>query len=302
MILMTVVFLWLGNMTMGQENCASLQKTYDDSQSLADDCIFIAENSCTSEKQKVKNANQHLTECRISDCANNEDLLSDIESELSDAEYNLQQCEINARGECAALEFTALQNRQQLDNCETAWAEQSWWPTWENSEPLATDEWWTDTWWTDRGSSANDCPDLSWWVLRKNWLWCECPLAGGIAQTPIEWKCVPCNTEWVCCGISLNTSIPFIGNCIEDDSANKGVGETNVTGETAFPVLMWSLTKILVSVILIISFVLIIVGGIMIATGNPAEGKKMIIKVVIGIALLGASGVILRLINPNFFG
>jgi len=40
----------------------------------------------------------------------------------------------------------------------------------------------------------------------------------------------------------------------------------------------------------------------MIATGNPSEGKKMIIKVVIGIALLGASGVILRLINPNFFG
>jgi len=53
---------------------------------------------------------------------------------------------------------------------------------------------------------------------------------------------------------------------------------------------------------LIVSFVLIIVGGIMIATGNPSGGKKMIMKVVVGIALLGASGVILRLINPNFFG
>lgn len=114
--------------------------------------------------------------------------------------------------------------------------------------------------------------------------------------------CKPCSDPWVCCGISLNTSIPFIGNCIEDNKDDQGVGETNVTGETAFPVLMWSLTKILVTVILIVSFVLIIVGGIMIATGNPADGKKMIIKVVIGIALLWASGVVLRLINPNFFG
>ncbi|MEI6118918.1 MAG: hypothetical protein WCP92_07000 [bacterium] len=62
------------------------------------------------------------------------------------------------------------------------------------------------------------------------------------------------------------------------------------------------MTKILVTLILITSFVLIIIGGIMIATGNPSGGRKMIMNVVIGIALLGASGVILRLINPNFFG
>jgi hypothetical protein len=48
--------------------------------------------------------------------------------------------------------------------------------------------------------------------------------------------------------------------------------------------------------------VLIIIWGIMISTGDPAWGKKLIIKVVMGIALLGASWVILRLINPNFFG
>ncbi|MEI7919487.1 MAG: hypothetical protein WCH65_04760 [bacterium] len=45
----------------------------------------------------------------------------------------------------------------------------------------------------------------------------------------------------------------------------------------------------LVTVILIVSFVLILIGGIMITTGNPSGGKKMIINVVIGIALLGAS-------------
>ncbi|MFA6255954.1 MAG: hypothetical protein WC606_02110 [Candidatus Absconditabacterales bacterium] len=115
--------------------------------------------------------------------------------------------------------------------------------------------------------------------------------------------CKKCSDPGVCCGISLNTSVPFIGNCIEDTNANVGVGEeTGVTGATAFPVLMGSLTKILVTVILILSFVLIVIGGIMIATGNPSGGKKMIMKVVIGIAILGASGVILRLINPNFFG
>lgn len=80
-----------------------------------------------------------------------------------------------------------------------------------------------------------------------------------------------------------------------------GDDEQAVTSEDAFPVLMGSLTQILVTIILIVSFVLIIIGGIMISTGNLSGGKSLIIKVVIGIALLGASGVILRLINPNFF-
>ena len=113
--------------------------------------------------------------------------------------------------------------------------------------------------------------------------------------------CQPCNKKWVCCGIQLNTSVPFIGKCIEDTTGNVGPDETGVTWNNAFPVLMSSLTQILVTIILILSFVLIVIGGIMIATGNPSWGKKLIIKVVIGIALLGASGVILRLINPNFF-
>lgn len=44
----------------------------------------------------------------------------------------------------------------------------------------------------------------------------------------------------------------------------------NVTESTAFPILMGSLMKILITVILIVSFILIIVGGILIATGNPS--------------------------------
>ncbi len=118
----------------------------------------------------------------------------------------------------------------------------------------------------------------------------------------VDGTCKSCSDEWVCCGISLNTSVPFIGKCIESEKNYTSPGETWVTWEEAFPVLMWSLTKMLVTVILIVSFVLILIGGIMITTGNPSGGKKMIINVVIGIALLGASWVILRLINPNFFG
>ncbi|HMS91018.1 MAG TPA: hypothetical protein PKC87_02270 [Candidatus Absconditabacterales bacterium] len=147
-----------------------------------------------------------------------------------------------------------------------------------------------------QGSTENCLPSENEYITTLG----TCDCTGGYKR--INTVCTPCSDPNVCCGISLNTSIPFIGNCIEDSSANRGPGETSVTGATAFPVLMGSLTKILVTFILIISFVLIIIGGIMIATGNPSGGKKMIIKVVTGIALLGASGVILRLINPNFFG
>ncbi len=51
---------------------------------------------------------------------------------------------------------------------------------------------------------------------------------------------------------------------------------------------------------------MILAGGVMIASagdnsGRAGEGKKLIVGVIIGFAVLGASGVILRLINPNFF-
>lgn len=126
--------------------------------------------------------------------------------------------------------------------------------------------------------------------------WCDC----------VEWfkqvgsECKSCTLEDVCCGVELNTKVPFIGDCIEDEKYTND--PTSVSQEEAFPVLMSSLTQMLVTIILIVSFVLIIIWGIQIATGNPSGGKKMIIKVVVAIAILWASGVILRLINPNFFG
>lgn len=155
-------------------------------------------------------------------------------------------------------------------------------------------DWWI---WCCPMAAGTTCLSPHWWEVNALWF-CACPTWFKNVNN----ECKHCSDPNVCCGISLNTSIPFIGNCIEDNFANRGPGETSVTWATAFPVLMWSLTKILVTFILIISFVLIIVGGIMIATGNRKWWMDMIRKVVIGIALLGASGVILRLINPNFFG
>jgi hypothetical protein len=115
------------------------------------------------------------------------------------------------------------------------------------------------------------------------------------------WKttCELCSLEKVCCGTKLNTKIPFIGDCIESSTQASG---SVITETTAFPILVTALVKILISVILIASFVLIVAAGVMIATGDSKWGKDMIVKVAIGLAILGASGVILRLINPNFFG
>lgn len=144
-----------------------------------------------------------------------------------------------------------------------------------------------------QGDLAND-PNA---ITSSIGIWCVCK----------DWwkrvgkQCKDCSLPDVCCGVELNTNVPFIGKCLEDEQYAEQ-DPTVVSQERAFPVLMGSLTQILVTVILIVSFVLIVVGGIMIATGNPKGGKDLLMKVVIGIALLGASWVILRLINPNFFG
>jgi len=107
----------------------------------------------------------------------------------------------------------------------------------------------------------------------------------------------------VCNGVKLNTNVPFIGDCIE---FGEGDGSTNVTKDTAFPILMGAMAQILVTVILVFSFVMIIVAGVMMSSsGGEAtrfnDGKKLIMKVIAGLALLWASWVILKLINPSFF-
>ncbi len=111
----------------------------------------------------------------------------------------------------------------------------------------------------------------------------------------------PGETEYCSCiaegGIKLNTNVPFVGKCINKDNSSSA----GSSASTAFTDLIGGLSKIVVTVILIVSLMFVIIGGVQRASGNPWEGKKKIIKVAIGLAILGASGAILRLINPNFF-
>ena len=163
-----------------------------------------------------------------------------------------------------------------------------------------------------------DATNGMWWTLTcpKEW---ETPVTINGSQTCV---CDPSYIDlktgkYQCCGIKLLTSVPFIGKCIymisdADKQALWAKATANpdaltISEDTAFPRLMLWLTKILVTVILLASFIAIIVAGVMMAASGTGEEwyskwKTIIGSVIAALALLGASGVILRLINPNFFG
>lgn len=168
------------------------------------------------------------------------------------------------------------------------------------------------------------------WVIHWAW-WTNC--VSQWCEVDENWSCINCQTDTTSddcsppescegettneeedcsdckCGIKLNTSVPFIWNCIQiarEDTTNNDTNTTIVTKQNAFPVLMWALSKIVVTAILVFSFVLIIVAGVMMASsggdsGRFSDGKKLIWKVIVWLALLWASWVILKLINPSFF-
>ena len=105
------------------------------------------------------------------------------------------------------------------------------------------------------------------------------------------------NGVW-CKWVKLNTNLPFLWNCIGDGN---GVNQLN-----AFPIMIKGLMKIIISIVLVMSFLMIVAGGVMMTTagyesGNFAKWKGMITSVAKALAMLGASWVILKLINPNFF-
>lgn len=91
-------------------------------------------------------------------------------------------------------------------------------------------------------------------------------------------------------GIKLNTDFPFVGRCIEK-SSDGGV----ITG------IAWAFTNIFLTLIITVAFGMVIRAGVQFAMNNPAGGRKTIINVIIAFAALGSLGIILRLINPNFF-
>ena len=103
-----------------------------------------------------------------------------------------------------------------------------------------------------------------------------------------------------CKGVKLNTNLPFLWKCI--GVSNSG----SVNQLNAFPIMIKGLMKIIISIVLVTSFLLIVAGGVMMASWgyratNFSDGKAMITTVAQALAMLGASGVILKLINPNFF-
>ena len=105
--------------------------------------------------------------------------------------------------------------------------------------------------------------------------------------------------KW-CCGIKLNTNFPIIWNCIS-------LSEWQANPTNVFPAMMRALTRIIMSVILVVCFIMIIIAWIMRAwagedSSKKTAAKKIIERVAITILLLWFSWAILRLINPNFFG
>ena len=101
------------------------------------------------------------------------------------------------------------------------------------------------------------------------------------------------NKWWKCDWIKLNTKFPIIWNCIE----TKG----NINPTNAFPTMLWAITKIIMSIILVVCFIMIIWAGILWASDNPKDAKPLFKKVAITLLLLWLSWVILKLVNPNFF-
>lgn len=100
-----------------------------------------------------------------------------------------------------------------------------------------------------------------------------------------------------CDGIKLNTKFPIIWDCISTKKSDWATTSTEV-----FPVMMWALTKIVITLILVVCFILVIVAWIKRSSDDPKTAKSILTKVAVTILLLWFSGVILRLINPNFFG
>ncbi len=116
-------------------------------------------------------------------------------------------------------------------------------------------------------------------------------------------SCPPKDSQEAKGYIYLNTNIPFVGQCIKK-TADPDPNDS--TAWNSFGLLLGGMMKIAMTVVLIIAFLAVLVAWVMMAagwmdSGLVAKGKKLIISVVIGILLLGASGIILNLVNPNFF-
>lgn len=103
--------------------------------------------------------------------------------------------------------------------------------------------------------------------------------------------------------IMLNMYMPFIGNCIKRSVDEGNDSERNIAN--VFPKTVGGLVRILMTAVIIFWFLGILTGWFMIAAdgafGTKDRGVQLIVTIITGLILLWASGIILNLINPDFF-
>ena len=166
---------------------------------------------------------------------------------------------------------------------------------------------------------------VCWSWFQNNWSWCCVSICtwenmvyhsltntctwcveGETKPNESHTRCI-CDSNYKCCWVQLNTVVPFIWDCIEMNAESNRDTTTNVNSVTAFPILMQWLMKILMSVIMIFSFLMIIVAWLMMVSWAfgwnwYSTWKKIIKNVIISLILLWCSWLILSLVNPSFFG
>ena len=176
---------------------------------------------------------------------------------------------------------------------------------WECQRP-PDDSWNCEDWYANDAWCCSLASLVCTWIQYSQWWWNCTDCSGGTVPNESHTKCI-CDSSVKCCWIKLNTVVPFIWDCIELDSDSTRSDTTSVNSVTAFPILMQWLMKIVMSVIMVFSFIMLIVAWLMMtawAFKNTSFDKwKTILKnVIISLILLWCSWLILSLINPSFFG
>ena len=247
------------------------------------------------------------------ECEDDEDCEID-EEESEDVEWNNSCTEYWNNWYYDPYLLTCLECTRPLinDSCESyvwnrfvndLWTCCEEWDSCSNpSENWVCPEWFSDVAWCcqpvcgwntylpEWSASMNDCIACgSWTVPNAN-----------------HTKCV-CDPNKKCCWIQLNTVVPFIWDCIEMDADSSRTDTTSVNSVTAFPILVQWLMKILMSAIMVFSFLMVIVAWLsMITWAFSSSGftkwKTILKNVIISLILLWCSWLILSLINPSFFG
>jgi len=187
-------------------------------------------------------------------------------------------------------------SRANSSSCTTqAQCDGAWWDT-----PQAWDEaFCTDNWWTFYNGECYAAWSEDLFCIKNggtyaNW---ECVVWNEQADNKAcmaKCKTTQWNSESFCsckCNgwIVLNTEFPFIGRCIaktSDDTVGKVAGV---------------FTNILMTIIITSAFGMLIRAGVQFTMDKPKEAKQTIMNVVIAFAALWSLGILLRLINPNFF-